>query len=925
MIAWGILVGAILGWALLDYETAGLALGAMVGALAGWSLRAAVRAEVAKAMAGLPVQPRGKAETRVAERIIPSELPKSEVADARPIPAIETPASSTDPISVAKTSNAAAGLLAVRAWFLGGNTIVRVGLVILFIGLSFLARYAASAGLFPLALRLGLVAAAGAALLGVGVRTRARRPAFALALQGTGVAAIYLTIFAAARLFDLVPVLPAFGLMIAVCVGACALALLQSSQILAVAAFAGGFAVPVLLAGAGGDDLVLFGYFTLLNLSVLFITQRRSWRGVALVGVVATFGMAALWGSRSFDPSDFALAQPFLIASVAIYAVAAILVARDAGGAGGAGGRAVDATLLFGPAVAGFGLQVGLVRTDADGPAWAAVGFGALYGLFALLTLRRRGEGLRPVHAGRTIVHTGLIAIAVGFFTLAVPLALGARWTSAAWALEAAGAVWLGVRQSRWSPRAFGLALLAVATLVFAGDFSGDVSVVPFANAGFTGAMLIAVAALAIAWWLRHSPATETPLPVRETPLAALYARTETRLARPVFLFGFAAWVAAWTIEAWRRLPPATTDGQATFAYDGSLPRLLTMLAFVASAWVWASVGRARDWRVAIVPSRATLVVIALAFGIGIVTDARILDTPDWIVWAAVIALHVRMLYLNDMSARDADPRLAATHVGGVLLGTAMAADAVRFGIDAGGLWDTSWAGVLFLLAATALLATLTRARRPSRRWPWDRHASAYLWGAGAPVAGLVYAGALATALFASGRTPPLPFVPLLNPVDLSLGLALAALIRWRQALAAMTLAPRASETARGPAALAAIAGLGFVVLTSLWLRTAHQWLGVPWDASALLDSFVVQTGLAIGWTLLALGLMVGAHRRAERPAWLAGAGLLGLVTVKLLLVDLNNAGGAERIVTFIAVGGLMLVVGYLAPLPPKARHAAKA
>lgn len=920
MIAWGILVGAILGWAVLDFETAGSALGAMVGALAGWSLRAAVRAEITKAVAGLAVRPGAEADTGVAERIIRSELPQSEVADAPSIPAMETAVidtavSSTVSVPVEKEApNAAAGLLAVRAWFLGGNTIVRVGLVILFIGLSFLARYAASAGLFPLALRLGLVAAAGAALLAVGVRTRARRPAFALALQGTGVAAIYLTIFAAARVFDLVPVLPAFGLMIAICAGACALALMQSSQILAVAAFAGGFATPVLLAGAGGDDLVLFGYFTLLNLSVLFVTQRRSWRGVALVGVVATFGMAALWGSRSFDPSDFALAQPFLIASVAIYVIAAILLARDAGTAGDAGnarGRTVDATLLFGPAVAGFGLQVGLVRTDADGPAWAAVGFGMLYGLFALLTLRRRGQSLR-------LVDAGLTAIAVGFFTLAVPLAFGARWTSAAWALEAAGAVWLGVRQGRWPPRAFGLALLTMATLVFVGDFSGDVSMVPFANAGFTGAMLIAVAALAIAWWLRQ------PRAAGESPLAALYARTEARLARPVFLFGFAAWVAAWAIEAWRRLPPATTDGPATFAYDASLPRLLTMLAFVASAWIWASVGRAQDWRVAIAPSRATLVVVALAFGIGIVTDARILHAPDWIVWAAVIALHARMLYLNDMSAADAEPRLSATHVGGVLLGTAMAADAVRFGIDAVGLWDTSWAGVLFLLAATAVLATLTRARQPSRHWPWDRHASAYLWGAGAPVAGLVYAGALATALLASGRTPPLPFVPLLNPVDLSLGLALAALIRWRRALTTMTVAPRASDAMRGPAASAAIAGLGFVVLTSLWLRTAHRWLGVPWDASALLDSFVVQTGLAIGWTLLALGLMVAAHRRAERPAWLAGAGLLGLVTVKLLLVDLNNAGGAERIVTFIAVGALMLVVGYLAPLPPKSRDAAK-
>ena len=36
------------------------------------------------------------------------------------------------------------------------------------------------------------------------------------------------------------------------------------------------------------------------------------------------------------------------------------------------------------------------------------------------------------------------------------------------------------------------------------------------------------------------------------------------------------------------------------------------------------------------------------------------------------------------------------------------------------------------------------------------------------------------------------------------------------------------------------------------------------------------------------------------------------------MLIDLSNAGGAERIIAFIAVGVLMLVVGYFAPLPPK-------
>jgi uncharacterized membrane protein len=101
-------------------------------------------------------------------------------------------------------------------------------------------------------------------------------------------------------------------------------------------------------------------------------------------------------------------------------------------------------------------------------------------------------------------------------------------------------------------------------------------------------------------------------------------------------------------------------------------------------------------------------------------------------------------------------------------------------------------------------------------------------------------------------------------------------------------------------------------------LRAAHHLLGIGWSSDALMGSEVVQTGLAILWTLIALGLMVIAQRRAERTPWLAGAALLGLTVLKLLLVDLDAAGGGARIITFIAVGVMMLVVGYAAPLPPK-------
>ena len=48
----------------------------------------------------------------------------------------------------------------------------------------------------------------------------------------------------------------------------------------------------------------------------------------------------------------------------------------------------------------------------------------------------------------------------------------------------------------------------------------------------------------------------------------------------------------------------------------------------------------------------------------------------------------------------------------------------------------------------------------------------------------------------------------------------------------------------------------------------------------------------------------------------MVGAGLIGVVIAKLFTVDLANTGTVERIISFIGVGLICLVIGYLAPLP---------
>ena len=122
--------------------------------------------------------------------------------------------------------------------------------------------------------------------------------------------------------------------------------------------------------------------------------------------------------------------------------------------------------------------------------------------------------------------------------------------------------------------------------------------------------------------------------------------------------------------------------------------------------------------------------------------------------------------------------------------------------------------------------------------------------------------------------------------------------------------------------------GLGvgaFIVLNGIVARTVHHWLGVPWQLSALVASRPLQAALTLTWTVAALAAMVVATRGQLRVLWLTGAGLLAAVVVKLFAIDLAALSGLTRVVAFLGVGALLLVIGYVAPLPPATKNSADA
>ncbi|HET7864803.1 MAG TPA: DUF2339 domain-containing protein, partial [Burkholderiaceae bacterium] len=115
----------------------------------------------------------------------PVSAPTAEAAPPRQAPPSRPamPAPELDETSLSVTTSLGQSLL---AWVRGGNTIVRVAVLILFIGVAFLLRYAARNVVVTIEWRITAVALAGLALAGLGWRLRRSRRTYGLTLQGAG-------------------------------------------------------------------------------------------------------------------------------------------------------------------------------------------------------------------------------------------------------------------------------------------------------------------------------------------------------------------------------------------------------------------------------------------------------------------------------------------------------------------------------------------------------------------------------------------------------------------------------------------------------------------------------------------------------------------------------------------------------------------
>jgi uncharacterized membrane protein len=877
-----------------------------------------------------------------------------------------------------------------REWLFGGNTVARVGLLVLFVGVAFLLRYVAEHTKVPIEARLIGVALGALVFLGLGWRLRERRPGFALTLQGGAIGILYLTAFAALRLYGVLTPGPAFVFMAGLAALSGVLAVLQDGRALATLGAFGGFAVPLLISTGSGRVEMLFTFYLLLDLGVLGIAWFRAWRELNWIAFLFTFSVSGLWATQRYTPQEFAIGQGFLVAFWLLFLLVAQLYAMRQKGP--RRGR-FDTTLVIALPLVAFGIQTRFTQGIELAIA-SAIG-AAVYLAVSTALLRRRDPALR-------LLIEANFGLGVAFLTLAVPLAASALWSSAAWALEGVATTWVGLRQRRSVPQVAGIVLQVLAAAALAqAVYTGEVSFAPQWSGVTINLMVLAACAFGVAWLLTRWSATDSIG-------AAQWPRAECAWTMRLVAWG---WVAAALWQplqfpgygyAWCVLALALIAAERRGARDAApspvspdwvmamilvvaamgaalalpqergsvglaavvVPRLVAAATALAAALLsFGSDGRRRlaaavllslalfGWLFAILADAIARQEPAIAVAqIGLVMAGVAAfplawlgqrlhwDWPDRMAWIFHAGNIVLAAYVVATAVLQGEA--PSSHYGMVVWPIAWAAYYVRF-IQAGrgtfslsdgvmellhvaGLWllpamiaaqcaislervaEASWAGACWGAAGAAALWFATH--RPAR-WPVSAASRAYLGVGSYGLVAFALAWLVQTDLLSPGDAAPLPSIPLLNPIDVASLLLLGAMIQWRNVGAAEWRPDRSL-----------VSGVAvFFIANVALLRALHFEADIAWSFRAWVDSLLVQASLSILWTILAMGAMLAARRYATRALWFIGAGLLGAVVVKLFLVDLSGRGTVERIISFVVVGLLIMLIGYLTPVPPSA------
>lgn len=178
--------------------------------------------------------------------------------------------------------------------WLGQRGLLAVGVVFVVLAAGYLLKLSFDRGWISPLVRCvgGVVVGLGIGALGWRLHGRGTRT-YGAALVGCGAAVVYLAVWAAARLYEFLPVTPAIGALALVSLGLAGVALAIDVEALGATAALGAFLAPIVIGKEAGSVNLLLIYLGAMGAALGAVAARRHWRVATAVVALAYFGVAS--------------------------------------------------------------------------------------------------------------------------------------------------------------------------------------------------------------------------------------------------------------------------------------------------------------------------------------------------------------------------------------------------------------------------------------------------------------------------------------------------------------------------------------------------------------------------------------------------------------------------------------------------------
>jgi predicted membrane protein DUF2339 len=770
----------------------------------------------------------------------------------------------------------------------GAKALAFAGGVVTLLGVVFFFVLAVNRGWIGPELRVACGGLASAVVFGGGLWLHRRygRSYSALAAVGAGIGGAYATLLAAVSLYDLISkpaALVAAGAIAAVGVG---VSLAWTAEVVAGFGLIGAMIVPATLVFQGGLQQIGTAFVAVVFAGAAVVAVRERWWKLLQAAALVSVPQAIAQTAQANAPH----------AGIVVLALVFWLLYLAAGLAFqfrlGAALASAPASFLTGSAVFGA-LSAALLYNGAD----EGIAYLVVAGVYVLLAATLFGKLREP---SLLVGALGLAAAAVGVAQL-----LSGSSVTIAWATEAALLAWLTsrVRDGRFQlPAIAYLVLASVHALVFEAEPRNFFTDVPHPAKGAAALVAVAAAAAIFGYVKRSWPreAAKGILRALEPVLAWLDRRER---AIDVAAYSIAGAIAAYAGTLGILELFGFQNGQLVVTCLWSVAALALLAAGhrrIAFAWLAVVAAKAALFDVLTLSHTRYGIALAvagttlLAAGLARELAQRVVLTSDG---AAATVLSLPFGIAGALV-------LAPGHAGEVLVAfgafyTALAAAFFRLrdlstllwilGLTVAGYGEAALLdGFWLVLAYTATASALAALGRTAR----ERRLQA------ASVVYLVVAGLITLIV----ETPPSHFVTeLAHP-----GHGLASLVLVVASLSALAWSLDWGGQLRVQSIWAA--GALAVYGGSLAILEAAQSLS-PEDVHTNFQRG--QAVVSAFWGLLALISLYAGLSRGRRLLRVGGFVLFGISLGKIFLFDLPSLSSAQRALSFLAVGAVLLLGGF--------------